>query len=77
MFTKLFAAAVVAIAAITLYQGFTQQSALVLRQENQDHHWERYGTQRSGAYRAGVWVSSPDRRSVYGGFRGGGPGAGK
>ncbi|MDX2245104.1 MAG: hypothetical protein NW224_30875 [Leptolyngbyaceae cyanobacterium bins.302] len=76
MLTKLFAVAVVAIAAITLTAGFTQQAALVLRQENQDNHWERHGTQASGTYRSGVWVASPVRSS-YGSFRGGGPGAGK
>jgi hypothetical protein len=76
MLTKFFAAVVVAIAAITLFQGFTQQAAFVLRQQNQDQYWSRYDTQPSGSYRSGVWVASPDRRT-YGGFRGGGPGAGK
>lgn len=76
MLTKLFAAAAVAIAAITLTAGFTQQAALVLRQENQDNHWPRHGTTTAGTYRSGVWVASPTRRS-YGSFRGGGPGAGK
>ncbi len=76
MFTKLFAAAALAIAGITLYSGFTQQGAMVLRQENQDQYWARYDTAPSGRYRGGVWVASPDR-SAYGSFRGGGPGAGK
>ncbi|MBF2028342.1 MAG: hypothetical protein IGS48_16510 [Oscillatoriales cyanobacterium C42_A2020_001] len=76
MLSKLFAAAAIAIAAITLTAGFTQQAALVLRQENQDNYWPRYDTQSSGTYRSGVWVSSP-LRSSYGSFRGGGPGAGK
>lgn len=76
MLTKLFAACVLVIAAITLTAGFTQQAALVLRQENQDNYWSRHGTSTSGSYRSGVWVASPDRSS-YGSFRGGGPGAGK
>lgn len=76
MFTKLFAAAAVALAGITLYSAFTQQGAMVLRQENQDNHWARYDTSPSGRYRSGVWVASPDR-ATYGSFRGGGPGAGK
>lgn len=75
MLTKLFATIVVAIAAITLTAGFTQQAALVLRQENQNH-WARHGTQTSGTYRSGVWVDSPTRNS-YENFRGGGPGVGK
>lgn len=76
MLTKFFAVVVIAIAAITITAGFTQQAALVLRQENQDNHWERYGTQTSGRYHSGVWIASPNRSS-YGSFRGGGPGAGK
>lgn len=76
MLPKFFAIAGIAIAAMTLTAGFTQQAALVLRQENQDNYWERHGTQTSGTYRSGVWVASPTRSS-YGSFRGGGPGAGK
>jgi hypothetical protein len=53
MFTKLFAAAAVALAGITLYAGFTQQGAVVLRQENQINHWARHGTTSSGRYRGG------------------------
>jgi len=76
MLSKLFAAVAVAIAAITLFAGFTQRSAFVLRQEDQSNYWSRTDTQPAGTYRGGVWVASPDRTS-YGGFRGGGPGAGK
>ena len=76
MLSKFFALTVIAIAAITLTAGFTQRGAFVLRQENQENHWVRYDTQPSGSYRGGAWVASPTRRG-YGGFRGGGPGAGK
>ncbi|NJP10797.1 MAG: hypothetical protein HC866_16075 [Leptolyngbyaceae cyanobacterium RU_5_1] len=76
MLTKLFAAMVLAIAAITVTYGYTQQAALVLRQEKQDNYWPRHNTYVSGGYYGGVWVASPDRQS-YGSFRGGGPGAGK
>jgi hypothetical protein len=74
--TKLFALLAVLLAGTTVFYGFTQQSALVLRQEKQDNHWARYDTQSSGSYRSGSWVASPTRQS-YGTFRGGGPGAGK
>jgi hypothetical protein len=74
--TKLFALFGILLAGITVYYGFTQQSALVLRQENQANHWVRSGTQTSGSYRSGAWVASPSRQT-YGSFRGGGPGAGK
>jgi hypothetical protein len=76
MLTKLFALLGVAIAAFTLHAGLTQQAALVLRQEQQDSYWPRHGTQLSGGYRSGVWISSPLRQS-YGSYRGGGPGSGK
>jgi hypothetical protein len=76
MLTKLFAALVFVLAAFTIHAGFTQRSALLLRQENQDNYWPRHDTQTSGTYRSGAWVASPNRQS-YGSFRGGGPGAGK
>lgn len=76
MLSKFFAVVVIAIAAITLFAGFTQRSALTLRQENQANYWSRSDTSLSGSYRGGVWVASPDRTS-YGSFRGGGPGVGK
>lgn len=74
--TKFFALLASLLAGTTIFYGFTQQSALVLRQEQQDNHWVRNGTETSGSYRGGGWVASPTRQS-YGGFRGGGPGAGK
>lgn len=74
--TKLFALLAILLAGTTIFYGFTQQSALVLRQERQDNHWVRNGTRTSGSYRGGIWVASPTRQT-YGGFRGGGPGAGK
>ncbi|PZV14462.1 MAG: hypothetical protein DCF22_08810 [Leptolyngbya sp.] len=74
--TKFFALLAILLAGITIFYGFTQQSALVLRQEKQDNLWTRYDTQTSGSYRRGVWVASPTRQT-YGSFRGGGPGAGK
>lgn len=76
MLTKIFTAIALGLAALTLTAGFTQQAALTLRQENQNNHWPRHGTQLSGYYRSGVWAPSPER-STYSSFRGGGPGAGK
>jgi len=76
MLTKLFAFIALAIAGLTLFSGFTQEGAMVLRQENQENYWPRHGTASSGTYRRGAWVASPIRSS-YGSFRGGGPGAGK
>jgi hypothetical protein len=74
--TKFFALLAILLAGTTLFYGLTQQSALVLRQEKQDNHWIRNGTQTSGSYRGNAWVASPTRQT-YGGFRGGGSGAGK
>jgi hypothetical protein len=76
MVGKLIAASTAAVAALTISSAYTQRSALVLRQEQQDNYWPRYGTVASGRYSSGVWVASPDRQS-YGTFRGGGPGVGK
>lgn len=76
MITKLFAAIAVAIAAFTLTAGFTQQAALVLREERQEQYWPRHGTVLSGRYSRGAWAPSAVRSS-YGSFRGGGPAAGK
>ena len=76
MLTKVFAGTALVLAGVTLTAGLTQQSALVLRQEDQSNHWPRYETQSSGSYRGGAWVASPIRSS-YGSFRGGGPGVGK
>jgi len=65
-----------AIAATTIWAGFTQRSALSLRQERQLLYWPRYRTSLSGRYYRGDWQSNP-QRSSYGLFRGGGPSAGK
>lgn len=64
------------IASLTIYAGYTQRSALMLRQESQPLYWSRHGTSVSGRYSRGSWYASPDR-ATYGSFRGGGPGAGK
>jgi hypothetical protein len=76
MLTKIFAGLGIAIAILTTYAGYTQQAALVLRQEEQINYWSRRGTILSGRYNRGTWSPYPSR-SVYGGFRGGGSGAGK
>ena len=75
MLSKIFAIAAIAITGFAIHAAFTQRSAMVLRQEN-PAYWERYGTRSAGVYRSGAWQPSPVRSS-YGGFRGGGPGAGK
>jgi len=76
MLTKIFAGAALIVALLTITAGYTQRSAMVLRSEKQDNYWPRHGTTSSGYYRGGTWYLSPNRSS-YGGFRGGGPSAGK
>ncbi|MFW6359466.1 MAG: hypothetical protein ACOC0N_09695 [Chroococcales cyanobacterium] len=76
MITKLIASAAIAIALYTIIAGYTQSSALVLRDEKQDNYWPRRGTYLSGRYRRGIWEPLPNRSS-YGSFRGGGIGSGK
>jgi preprotein translocase subunit Sec61beta len=75
--TKIFAVLVVLIAIVTITQCFTPQSALVLRQENQQNYWARSGTELSGNYTRGIWIPLPSVRQSYEEFQGGGPGAGK
>lgn len=75
MLTKLLTVSTFAIAAATLGMGFTQQSAFVLRQENQDQYWPRSNARTSGTYTGGRWQYST--RETYEEFRGGGPGSGK
>ncbi len=76
MAIKLFAVAAFLIASLTIWAGYTQQSALLLRQETQPFYWRRHNTSLSGRYRNNVWVETPNRSS-YGTFRGGGPSVGK
>ncbi|WP_229424348.1 hypothetical protein [Moorena producens] len=76
MLTKILTATTVAIALFTIVAGYTQRSALVLREEKQENYWPRHRTYLSGYYYLGIWESSPNR-SDYGSFRGGGPATGK
>jgi hypothetical protein len=76
MLPKIFAAIALSIAVLTIFAGYTQRSALALRQESQSMYLPRHNTGISGYYFGGSW--RPTRlRSDYGGFRGGGPSAGK
>ncbi len=76
MLTKVLTLMSLGVAAYTLYAGYTQPSAFVLRQEDQANHLPISNITPSGSYSRGVWLANGDRRS-YGNFRGGGPGAGK
>lgn len=76
MLSKLFASVAMGVAIATILAGYTQRSALRLGQDKQPDYWPRRGTSLSGGYRGGVWVPLPSRRG-FGGFRGGGPSAGK
>jgi len=64
------------IAGASIAAGFTQVSALKLRQERQPLYWARHNTLRSGRYYNGSWQRLP-ARSSFGGFVGGGGGVGK
>ncbi len=76
MLIKFLTLSTAVIALLTLWMAFTQQSAFVLRQENQDQYWSRSDSLRpSGSYVGGRWQYSS--RETYAGFRGGGPGTGK
>jgi hypothetical protein len=75
MLIKFLTLSTAAIALLTLWMAYTQQSAFVLRQENQDQHWSRSNIRTSGSYVGGRWQYSS--RETYAGFRGGGPGTGK
>ena len=76
MRTKGFAACALVIAIASIWAGYTQVSALTLRQEQRSRHWPRYGTRRSGVYRNGAWSPLPIR-SNYTNFQGGASGVGK
>jgi len=76
MLTKILAVTTVAIALFTIVAGYTQRSALALREEKQKNYWPRHRTHLSGYYYQGHWDPLPNR-SAYGGFRGGGPSTGK
>ncbi|MGC9505998.1 hypothetical protein [Baaleninema sp.] len=73
---RLLALSSLPIATSAAWAGYSQRSALQLRQEQQSAYWPRHGTSLSGGYSRGVWIMTPSR-SDYGGFRGGGPGSGK
>ncbi|MEB3181417.1 MAG: hypothetical protein VKL59_20635 [Nostocaceae cyanobacterium] len=75
--TTIFAVLIVLIAIVTITQCLTPQSALVLRQEDQQNYWVRSGTELSGNYTRGIWIPLPSVRQSYEDFQGGGPGAGK
>jgi hypothetical protein len=73
---RLLAFSTVLVAASSVWAGYTQRSALTLREDQQQAYWPRRGTSLSGGYsRGGVWIMAPSR-TEYGGFRGGGPGGG-
>lgn len=76
MLTPFLAIATLVITGVTITAGYTQTSALQLREERQSLYWPRYGTTLSGRYYGNSWQPLPTR-SAYGEFRGGGPGAGK
>ncbi|MEW6497390.1 MAG: hypothetical protein AB1589_33550 [Cyanobacteriota bacterium] len=76
MLTKILGATAIAIALFTITASYTQRSAVVLRAEKQANYWPRHNTSLSGYYYRGIWQPLPNRSS-YGGFRGGGPNAGK
>lgn len=76
MLPKIFGGMTLAIAVFTIFLGYTQRSALHLRQESQPLYMPRHNTGISGYYYGGVWRTTP-LRSDYGNFRGGGPSAGK
>jgi hypothetical protein len=76
MLTKILTAAAIIIALFTITAGYSQRSALTLREERQSHYWPRHRTYISGYYYRGVWDPLPNR-SAYGSFRGGGPSTGK
>lgn len=76
MLPKIFAGVALLIAVLTIFGGYTQRSALSLRQESQPLYFPRHNTGISGYYFGGNWQPTPFR-SDYGDFRGGGPSAGK
>lgn len=76
MLTKIFAGLAILIAVSSVFNSYTQKSALVLREENRSNFSPRNGTRLSGSYnRSGGWIFY--NRSSYDDFRGGGPAAGK
>jgi hypothetical protein len=77
MLTKVLTLSTIVIALLTLWMAYTQQAALVLRQESQMQHWSRYNTVTSGRYLSSTGSWQYSSRETYSDFRGGGPGAGK
>ena len=76
MLTKGFAACALVIAIASIWAGYTQVSALTLRQDQQSRYWPRHNTRRSGTYLNGAWVPLPIRAN-YTNFQGGASGVGK
>lgn len=73
---RLLALSAVLVTATSAWAGYSQRSALTLREDQaSSSYWPRHGTSLSGGYSRGVWIMAPSR-SQYGGFRGGGPGGG-
>ncbi|MFP4254599.1 MAG: hypothetical protein ACLFRN_09035, partial [Halothece sp.] len=66
MLPKIFAGLGLTIALLTVFAGYTQRSALTLRQESQPLYLSRHGTGISGYYYGGGWRPTP-LRSEYGG----------
>lgn len=76
MLAKGCAACACLIAIASIWAGYSQVSALNLRQEKQPLYWPRHRTYRSGYYSNGRWQPLP-RRTAYGTFQGGSTGSGK
>ena len=73
-FARLLTMTTLGIAIWAIWLGYSQKSALSLRQSESTYR-PRYGTSTSGHYSRGTWIDSPTR-TEYDTFRGGGPGAG-
>ena len=73
-FVRLLTLTTLGLAIWAIWLGYSQKSALSLRQSDSNYR-PRYGTTSSGHYSRGLWHDSPTR-AEYGTFRGGGPGAG-
>ncbi|NJL23584.1 MAG: hypothetical protein HC895_26710 [Leptolyngbyaceae cyanobacterium SM1_3_5] len=73
------------LAILTLFAGFSQITALHLREEEQSLHWPHDdapsgssgGSRTSDSSGSGGSSTVRSNRSSYGGFSGGGPGGGK
>ncbi len=81
MLPKFFAIAAFLIAFLSILASYTQRSALTLdenREESSVNYWPRHDTHVSGIFIGGNFQTTPARSEYgYGGFRGGGPAAGK